>query len=101
MTGEIEEIAERAATKAVKSLLLQLGIDADNPLDAQRDFLMLREVTKVVCDPEVRRDLDHLRLWRTRTEQIKTNGTLTVVGLMISGFLAATWIGIQRVLGQN
>jgi hypothetical protein len=101
MTGEIEDIAERAATKAVKNLLLQLGIDAENPIEAQRDFLMLREVTKVVCDPEVRRDLDHLRLWRTRTEQIKANGTFTVFGLLISGFLAATWIGIQRLLGQQ
>lgn len=94
----IEEIAERAAVRAVKTVLLQIGIDVEDPIAAQRDFFLLRELTKIAGDPEFRRDLEYLRAWRVRTEGVTVKGIGVVTTIMIGGLLTAIWIGIQNLL---
>lgn len=56
-------MAERAALRAVKTVFLQLGVDMENPLQAQRDFFQLREFGRLLHDTEFRRDLEYIRTW--------------------------------------
>lgn len=100
MSAEIEHIAEEAAKRAVKSTLIQLGIDVDNPIDAQRDFFLLREFTKLVSDPEFRKDLAHIRTWRMRTEGVTFKGILTTTTLLVGGILTTIWVGLQHIVGK-
>ena len=43
---QFEEIAEAAAMKAVRRTLLSLGIDPEDPVEAQQDFALLRRLRK-------------------------------------------------------
>lgn len=42
-------IAEEASNAAVRKILVQMGIDPDNPMDAQRDMVWLR-ATRMRCE---------------------------------------------------
>jgi hypothetical protein len=96
--AEMEDIAERAATKAVHSVLTTLGIDITHPFEAQRDFQTLRDLTKLAADPEFRKDLEHIRMWRKRTEAITIKGMLALATAVVGGLLTAVWYGVQAIL---
>jgi hypothetical protein len=97
--AELRAIAHESATTAVRATLLTLGIDADDPIQAQEDFAVLREVGKLVRDPEFRKDIEHTRAWRLALREIKTKGILTAVGVVVTGGLALLWLGIQARFG--
>lgn len=42
----IQAIADRSAKRAVRDMLLLLGIDADDPIEAQKQFAILRELAQ-------------------------------------------------------
>jgi hypothetical protein len=68
---EIDAIATTAAERAVKSMLLSLGINAETPeaiVEAQLDF-------------------QHLRAWRESTEAVKRKALLTAVTVVVTGAL--------------
>lgn len=98
--SHIEEIAERAATKAVHSILITLGVDVQNPLEAQRDFHTLRDLTKLAADPEFQKDLQHIRAWRKRSEAISSKGALAFLTAVVTGAATALWVGIQQLVTQ-
>ena len=91
--AELREIAEQAAASAVRSTFLTLGIDVDDPIKAQEDFMVLREVGKLVRDSEFRKDMEHLRTWRLTMNQIKSKSLLTAVGILVTGGLGLLWVG--------
>lgn len=95
---EVEEIAERAAEKAVKSVLLSIGIDTKDPLKAQADFHQLRELIKLAADNEFRKDLEHMRTWRRRTESMTTKGMITAISLLLGAAATLMWHGIQSLV---
>jgi hypothetical protein len=97
---ELKAIAEQAAKEAVRSTLLTLGIDVDDPIAAQEDFAVLREVGKLVRDPEFRKDLEAVRLWRNAQKELTVHGLKAAVGLIVVGALGALWLGIQAYLGK-
>ena len=76
----LREVAEQAAKEAVRGMLVQLGIDPDKPIEAQRDF-------------------QHLRDWRKAVETIRAIGLKTIVGIIITGALGALWVGFRQKLG--
>lgn len=94
---EIENIAETAAKKAMHDLLLTLGIDVHDPLKAQRDFAILREVGDLVRDPEFRKDIEHTRRWRLTLESLQTKGALALVAAFVSGAAAMIWVGFKVI----
>lgn len=66
---EIDAVATTAAERAVKSTLLSLGINIENPegiVEAQLDF-------------------QHLRAWRESTEAVKRKALLTAVTVVVTG----------------
>lgn len=68
-------------SESVKQTLIQLGISSSNPIEMQAD-------------------MKHLRDWRKSVESIRTKGMLTIVGIAVSGTLAALLIGIKQLLDK-
>lgn len=86
----VEEAAARAAAKAlaspevaelvattVRQTLIQLGIDATNPLEMQRDF-------------------QHLREWREAGRELKHKGMMALLGIVLSGAAALLLLGVKH-----
>lgn len=66
---EIDAIATTAAERAVKSTLLSLGVNIENP----------KEIV------EAQLDFQHLRAWRESTEAVKRKALLTAVTVVVTG----------------
>lgn len=98
---ELKAIAEQAAKEAVRSTLLTLGIDVDDPIAAQEDFAVLREVGKLVRDPEFRKDIESTRAWRLALADMKSHGIKAAIGIVVTGTLAALWIGFKSFFPGN
>ncbi len=75
------EEARALIREAVRETFLMLGVKVDDPIEVQKDF-------------------QHLREWRNTTESIKSKGLLTVMGMLVSGMLAALWVGIKEFVGK-
>ncbi len=99
-SAELQIIASQAADRAVRNTLLTLGIDVDDPIKAQEDFAVLREVGKLVRDPEFRKDLEAVRLWRLAQRELTTHGIKVALGVIVVGALGALWLGFQSYFGK-
>lgn len=73
---DLEQIAAKGAETAMTELLGKLGIDAENFRECQADFA-------------------HLRKQRKAYEQVTTVTTRVVITALVTGFLAALWMGIK------
>ena len=60
----------------VSETLLKMGVNTDDPIEAQKDF-------------------QHLRSWRQSTEAVKRQSMLAAIGVVTAGMLALIW-GIIR-----
>ena len=63
----------------VSETLVRMGIDAEDPIEMQKDF-------------------SHLRQWRTATDSARTKGVVALVGILVTGICAAVWMGLQQML---
>lgn len=95
----MSKIAQEAATSAVSELFLKLGIDTSDPLAMQRDMQALRKVSTMLEDPETAMDRTYLRELRKTSESIKSKTMLTVIGILVTGFVSATVIGLKAFFG--
>lgn len=77
----IEEIVE----KTVRRVLLDLNIDVSTP-------------EKVL---QFRRSMTELGEWQTSMRHIKQAGLLAAVGVIVSGVLAALWLGFQNLMNRG
>jgi hypothetical protein len=76
---EVEDIAEEAADKALRKLMLSMGADISDGealLKMQRDF-------------------QHLRAWRESTDAVKQQGILTAVKVITAAIVG----GLLLMLG--
>lgn len=97
----ITEIAEEAAERPVHKTLMMIGIDAGNPLKAQKDFAVMREVGELVSSDEFRKDIEHTRKWRNAMEALQSKGRMTAAGMIVAGLLAALWMGLNDMLDKH
>lgn len=72
--ADVEEVVR----KTVQETFLQLGVASDNPLEMQKD-------------------MQHLRRWRESVESIQSKGVLAMVTVLVSGVLAAFWVGFKEI----
>ncbi len=86
------QIADEAAEKAVKQVLLTLGINTGNPIEVQKDMATLRELRFLVDDREIQEDLIYLRTFRKTMQAVKSKGLITAVGMVTTAILAALWL---------
>lgn len=91
----MQEVSEKAADKAVRDMLLRLGINPDDPIEAQRDFAAMREFRELMLDEEWQRDQLHLRRWRKAVDSIETKGVMSGLGLMLIGVVSFIIYGIK------
>jgi hypothetical protein len=78
-----DRVAERAAKKAVHDTLLALGIDVSDPIEAQKQFAMLRRL----ADPRTMKNLDWLESLHTASERVADTSWKTIIRLLIgAGF---------------
>jgi hypothetical protein len=95
---DVELIAEKAAIKAVTTTLKSIGIDVDDPIEAQKEFYLMREVSRMAADAEFRKDLEHVRAWRVSMDEIKSKGILAAMTIVFTGLLTAIWLGIKQLI---
>lgn len=94
-TVDMRILAETAAKAAVEETLLKLGIDAKDPLSAQRDFVVLREMRELMKDEEFQADLAHIRRWRKAMEGVQVKGLTAVVTLIVTGVVGLMIAGVK------
>lgn len=76
----VQELKALVSATVVETLV-KLGVDAENPIEMQRDF-------------------SHLREWRQTTESLKRRGALAVLSMLLAGGAAALWLGIKALVTQ-
>lgn len=64
---------------SVRETLISLGIDATDPMETQRDFQTLRD-------------------WRKSAASIRSKSIMVLVGIVVTGALAALWVGIRYAI---
>lgn len=82
----LQDVAERAAVKAVEEVtprivrqtLVSMGLDPDNPMEAQKDAVFIRST-------------------RTRCEQVNGKGLMLLVGIVGAGALGLMWDGFKHL----
>lgn len=78
LTGqEIEDIADKAAEKALTTFATKMGMDVKNPLDMQSDMLFIRKM-------------------RSTCESIGTKIMMIVVGVLTFGALGGIGLAIKK-----
>lgn len=60
----------------VDQTLTRLGIDADDPLEFQRD-------------------MQHLRAWRESVATVKRQSLMTAIGILTAGVLGLIWMAVR------
>ena len=66
-------------SEAVDAAFVRMGLDTTNPLETQRD-------------------MQHLRDWRLAVQSVTSKSMVSVVILILTGLIAATWVGIKAAL---
>lgn len=72
---------ERIVAESVRQTLIQLGISTLDPLEMQKD-------------------MQHLREWRKSMENVKSKAVITTLTVLLSGLLAAIWLGFKAVINK-
>lgn len=73
---EARTIAKAAAKETVRETFQLLGIDPDDPTEAQRDFQFVRS-------------------WRTSSEAVKRQSLVMSVSVIVAGVLGLIWLAIK------
>jgi hypothetical protein len=76
-----ESTSKRAAEAAVLETLTKLGIDHTDPLEMQADFRWVRD-------------------FRRSSTDLRSKSILILLGILITGSVAAFWIGLKWEITQ-
>lgn len=71
-----EHELKKIVAEAVSETLLQLGIDASDPVEMQKDMA-------------------HLRAWRESVQTVKQQGLIAAIGVITVGALGLIWLGLK------
>lgn len=71
-----EKEVRRIVSEAVIETLTRVGIEADDPL-------------------EVQKDMQHLRAWRESVATVKRQGLMTAIAILTAGVLGAIWMAFK------
>lgn len=73
----IEEVADKAAGKAVNGILDKIGVDIEHHLEMQEDFAWLRR-------------------WRRMSEKLSSRALITLITLLVVGIAGLIWASIYN-----
>lgn len=94
----IERISQEISMKAIARTFITLGIDPQNPIEAQKDMAALRELRKLYENSNFQQDLAQLRTWRKSLDKIKERGFFTSLALIAMGGLALIVFALKNKL---
>ncbi len=83
LQAPLQQIADVAAQKAVRETLLLLGIDVENPIEAQKQFAVLRELAQ----PRTLENLKWLESIHAASEKVADTSWRTFIRLMVAAML--------------
>lgn len=86
-------IADRAAQKAVESMLITLGLDISEPIVAQKQFAALRRIADMFDDDDYMSDMAFLRRLRVNVSIASDTGIRTVWRTIIVFILGLLVLG--------
>lgn len=75
---ELRDIMTESITEAFRAM----GVEVNEPIEMQRDFV-------------------HLRRWRKAVDSAQTATFRTVMATLAAGALGALWLGITTMLGKH
>jgi hypothetical protein len=73
---ELRELIRETVKESVEETFLRLGVATNDPIEVQKDF-------------------QHLRDWRLTSQSIKMKVLASAFGLLVTGGLAALWVGLK------
>lgn len=76
-----EDTIDDVVLRTVVNLLTSFGFEEDERKELKKDFV-------------------HLRKWRRSVDSATGMTFKIVVGTLVSGFLAAVWLGVKALLGK-
>lgn len=91
----LRNVAEEAASKSGRTILVGLGLNPDNPIESQACFVRLREM---VADPESRADQDWTKRSRRLTQGAFGKAIFTAVSLGVIAGMQFVWTGAKTAL---
>jgi len=77
---QIDDIADRAATKAVEAYMIKMGIETDEPRDMQQDMIFIRK-------------------FRNTCEQAGSKIVMVVIGVLTMGVIGGIVLAVRKSLG--
>lgn len=77
---QIEDIADRAAEKAVEAYMVKMGIETEEPRDMQQDMIFIRK-------------------FRTNCEQAVSKIVMVIIGVLTLSVLGGVWLAIRKSIG--
>ena len=95
----MKEIATDSAEQACTQIMTQMGIDVNEPLEAQKDFMALRELRKLFSSEDVQKDFTHIRTWRLRMETVEKHSLIAFVSAGILVVMGTIWVGFKTKIG--
>jgi len=81
----IERISQEVSISVTERLFVSLGIDPQNPIEAQKDMAALRELRNIYETPDFQQDLASLRSWRKNLDNVKAKSFFTALTLIVTG----------------
>lgn len=94
----LKQVADEAAKKAVHDAFLMMGLELEDPLQSQQNFVVLRELVKRAEDPETDADAQWVRKTRMRMDGMFGKALLTIIGLALVGAANTLWLGIRATI---
>lgn len=88
----VRRIGAEAGKEAARQVLLSLGINAFNPIEAQETFSTMREL----ATDETREDLAWVRRVRGATETVRDTSLKTVTRILVTAFLGIVLLGTKE-----
>lgn len=94
-----DRVVHEAVPKAINTAFKRLGIDADDPIQVQKQMAYLEDSAARSGDPEVIADRAFLRQTRVRCEAFWNKFYDTFTGLFAKFFYLALFIGGGTLIG--
>lgn len=94
-TDQIAGIADRAAERAVQSMLTHLGFDVSNPIKTQNELGSLRRLASKLDDEDFIEDMAFIRRLRLTTEKASGATLTTIVNILVTGTLGLLLLGTK------
>ena len=91
----LEQLAHRAAHEAVRSTLIGLGINHDNPLEAQRNMAALSDMRNLLEETDFQDDLRCIRKVRRAIETVESKGFVAMVTMICVSGIAIVGLALR------